>query len=55
MDTDELLAELIRCASTAMTLGGVTWFPVVCMPHRLRTLKTCPALKFTPNQAVRLL
>ncbi|CAL2055943.1 protein of unknown function [Streptomyces murinus] len=34
---------------------GVAWFPVVCMPHRLRTAKTHRAPKFTPNQASCLL
>ncbi|MFJ5224252.1 hypothetical protein [Streptomyces sp. NPDC088400] len=34
-----------------MTLKSVAGFPVVCMPHRLRTAKTYLELKFTPNQA----
>ncbi|CAK7287280.1 conserved hypothetical protein [Streptomyces misionensis JCM 4497] len=34
---------------------GVAWFPVVCMPHRLRTAKTRRAPKFTANQASCLL
>ncbi|MFE4641114.1 hypothetical protein, partial [Streptomyces sp. NPDC056730] len=34
-----------------MTLTDVNRFPVVCMPHRLRTVKTPRELKFTLNQA----
>ncbi len=36
---------------TVLTLSRVTRFPVVSMPHRLRTAKTLRVLKFISNQA----
>lgn len=38
-----------------LTRACVTRFPVVCMPHRLRTVKTHLGPNFTPNNASRCL
>lgn len=49
--TYEAVLALIRTTPGTTTPTGVTWFPAVCMAHRLRTVKTLLAQKFTPNQA----
>ncbi len=49
--TDAVVFAFTRTAPRTGTSSGVTWFPVVCMPHRLRTVKTHRGPKFTPNQA----
>lgn len=49
--TDVVGSAFIRTAPGQRRPPGVTRFPVVCMPHRLRTVKTRRAPKFTPKQA----
>lgn len=53
-NTDAPLLALTRNAPGTTTPTGVTWFPAVCMADRLRTAKTRLGVKFTPNQATRL-
>lgn len=53
--TDAPLSALTRTTPGTTTLTGVTWFPVVCMADRLRTVKTLLGPNFTPNQATRFL
>jgi hypothetical protein len=52
--TDVVGTAFTRTAPGTRTPPNATRFPVVCMPHRLRSAKTRLALKFTPKQATRI-
>lgn len=52
--TDAVVCAFTRTAPRTRTFPGATRFPVMCMPHRLRTAKTCLTQNFTLKSATRL-